>query len=140
MLPYRMTRNIQQLIGPFLLQGLFIPSMGHAATAICEHNEDIPTLLCLLLRDDIVNWYTSKSSPRSDAKTRELEGQLMDRILKNTGLVHNRLKECAPSRATQNGVDLNDKQPIDKRIRELLLKSTQPEELCMMPHGYEPWL
>mmetsp|Transcript_12774 Transcript_12774/g.26411 ORF Transcript_12774/g.26411 Transcript_12774/m.26411 type:complete len:949 (+) Transcript_12774:36-2882(+) len=140
MLPYRMTRNIQQLIGPFLLQGLFIPSMGHAASAICEHNEDIPTLLCLLLRDDIVNWYTSKSSPRSDAKTRELEGQLMDRILKNSGLVHNRLKECAPSRAKQDGVDLNDKQPIDKRVRELFLKSTQPERLCMMPHGYEPWL
>lgn len=139
-MPFRMTRNIQQLTGPFNLQGSFIPSIGYAATAFCTHKEEMPALFCLLLRDDIVNWYTSKSSPRTDAKTQELERQLMDRVLKNAALVQGRLKECVPHGARTEGVEPKGDEPIDKRVRELLDKSTQAERLCMMPNAYQPWL
>jgi transformation/transcription domain-associated protein len=148
-LPFRMSRNVQELLGPLLLQGLFVPSMGIIAGALHTRQDVLPSLLCLLLRDDIVHWYVSKSNARSDSKTRDLERQLMDRVQKNTSLAKRRLKECAPlddgqldtneegkgssSKEQKNGL-------IDKRIRELLKTSMDPEKLCMMQNSYQPWL
>ena len=136
-LPYRMTRNVQRLVGPLMLQGSFVPSMGSAAIAIRSYKEEVSSILCLLLRDDIVSWYTSKSSARSDVKTQELERQLLDRILKNVALVQSRLKECAPT-IVDHQVSGDD--PIDKRIRELLERATSAEKLSKMPITYQPWL
>ena len=136
-----MSRNIQTLIGPLSLQGLFVPSMGSAAAAMCAQREEIPTLLCLLLRDDIVNWYTSKSSPRNDTKMQELERQLMDRVLKNAALVQGRLKECAPGYGSQAEDDqIDGMEPIDRHVRGLLRKAIQAERLSMMPTPFQPWL
>lgn len=150
-LPFRMSRNIQELLGPLLLQGLFVPSMGIAAAALHAREDGLPSLLCLLLRDDIVHWYVSKSSARSDSKTRDLERQLMDRVQKNTTLAKTRLKECVPNADEESGHDegkddddATEKKEksglIDEHVRELLKTSMDPEKLSMMQNSYQPWL
>lgn len=149
-LPFRMSRNIQELLGPLLLQGLFVPSMGIAAAALHARNDVLPSLLCLLLRDDIVHWYVSKSNARSDSKTRDLERQLMDRVQKNTTLAKRRLKECVPhaddgsdnSTEGKNGAAKEQQKSglIDEHVRKLLKTSMDPEKLSMMQNSYQPWL
>ena len=147
-LPFRMSRNLQELLGPLLLQGLFVPSMGVAAAALDARKDILPSLLCLLLRDDIVHWYISKSSARSDSKTRDLERQLMDRVQKNTSLTKRRLAECVPTvddepkekEGTDGATSKQKSGLIDERMRELLKTSMDPEKLCMMPNSYQPWL
>ena len=149
-LPFRMSRNIQELLGPLLLQGLFVPSMGIAAAALHARNDVLPSLLCLLLRDDIVHWYVSKSNARSDSKTRDLERQLMDRIQKNTTIAKRRLKECVPN-ADDESENVEGKYDddaakdqksglIDEHVRELLKTSMDPGKLSKMPGSYQPWL
>uniref|UniRef100_A0A7S0AZ10 Uncharacterized protein n=1 Tax=Minutocellus polymorphus TaxID=265543 RepID=A0A7S0AZ10_9STRA len=146
-LSFRMSRNVQELLGPLLLQRLFVPSMGIIAGASHARKDVLPSLLCLLLRDDIVHWYVSNSNARSDSKTRDLERQLMDRVKKNTSLAKRRLKECAPLDDGQ--LDTNEEGKagsskeqksglIDERIRELLKTSMDPEKLCMTQNSYQP--
>ena len=96
-------------------------------------------MLRLLLRDDIVSWYVSKSSQREGVQrpTEELERQLGDRITKNVVYIQDRLKECTPS-------DTHDKSkgstPIDSGVRRLLDVATTPENQAAMPHTYCAWL
>jgi phosphatidylinositol kinase/protein kinase (PI-3 family) len=77
--------------------------MSMAATAIKTSMEDIDSILRLLVRDDIVSWYTSKSMAKSDIKTQELENQLGDRVAKNVAVVQSKnLRMLRPDRIKRN--------------------------------------
>eukprot|EP00521_Asterionellopsis_glacialis_P009632 CAMPEP_0195288008 /NCGR_PEP_ID=MMETSP0707-20130614/4839_1 /TAXON_ID=33640 /ORGANISM="Asterionellopsis glacialis, Strain CCMP134" /LENGTH=1220 /DNA_ID=CAMNT_0040347823 /DNA_START=300 /DNA_END=3962 /DNA_ORIENTATION=+ len=137
-LPFRMTPNIKNLIGNHLLEGRFTPSMATIAACVHDQREEIGSILRLILRDDIVSWYTSKSMAKSDTKTQELEKQLADRVTKNVSLVQARFSACKPNKKKENGILGRD--AIDLKVRKLLEEATAPESLCMMPTTYHPWL
>lgn len=133
-IPFRMTPNIEALIGKTYIDGRFIRSMAMVAGAIREHREEFDPILRLLMRDDILAWY-SKSLAKTDSKTQELERQLMERVSKNVSVLHARFSECAPTstKASKEG-------SIDSRIRELYDAATSAENLSMMPTNYHAWL
>jgi phosphatidylinositol kinase/protein kinase (PI-3 family) len=130
------------MIGQLLLEGRFIPSMGTVASALEDANDDLDPALRLLLRDDIVAWYTSKSMAKSDAKMQELEKQLLDRVIRNAISVQSRIAECAPRvPKTEDGKSERlRKEPVDLKVRELVKEATDPRRLCMMPSNYQAWL
>lgn len=125
-------------MGPHLLEGRFIPSMATVATAVTDQKDDIDSIFRLILRDDIVAWYTSKSTAKSDTKTQELEKQLSDRVVKNVSLVQARFAECNPIRKIEKGK--LGQEPVDMKVRKLLEEATNAENLCMMPTSYQGWL
>lgn len=134
-LPFRMTRNIEKLIGPFMIGGIFVPTMASAAEAFNSFDEALHPALCVILRDDIVSWYCSKSPPRSDTKNQELERQLGERILKNASLAQRRFLECAPDKS----IDKDQQDVADAHLRKLLHVATSPENLCQAPLPFQPW-
>jgi len=137
-----MTPNIQSMIGPLLLKGRFIPSMGTVASALDEAQDDLDPSLRLLLRDDIVAWYTSKSMAKSDTKMQELEKQLLDRVIRNAMHVQSRIAECVPKVTREEGTNVEalQKEPVDLKVKELVKEATDPKRLCMMPSNYQAWL
>lgn len=134
-LPFRLTRNIENLIGPFMIGGVFVPAMASGAEAFKCVDEELNPALCVILRDDIVSWYCSKSPPRSDSKNQELERQLGERIVKNVSLAQRRMLECSPD--TEMGTDKQD--AADLHLRKLLHVATSPENLCEAPLPFQPW-
>lgn len=140
-----MTPNIQSLIGPLLLQGQFIPTLATVASALDQNKDDLDPAFRLLLRDDIVAWYTSKSMAKSDAKMQELEKQLMDRIIRNTLHIESRIAECAPKVApSEESQDKTSgvlkKEPVDWKVKQLVQEAADPRRQCMMPSNYQAWL
>ena len=133
-IPFRMTPNIEALIGKPYIEGRFIRSIAMVAGAIREHREELDPVLRLLMRDDILAWY-SKSLAKTDSKTQELEHQLIERVSKNVSLVHARFSECAPTstKAAKEGA-------IDSKIKELFELAKSTEKLSMMPTNYHAWL
>ena len=110
--------------------------MSRTAHAVHENRDVIDSILKLLLRDDLTSFYT-KSIAKSDAKTQEMERQLMDRITKNTITVKARFSECAPLvRDAQKAKE----RPVDHRVGELLEAALDPGKLCMMQGSYQAWL
>lgn len=99
--------------------------------------KDFSPVLHLLLRDDMMSWYASKSAARTDSKTQDIERQLSDRVSKNFQRVHERIKNCSlqDDKPPENSID-----PIDIKLRHLLTKSTAPETLCMMDPEYQAWI
>jgi len=134
--PFRLTRNIEEFIGPFVMKGIFITAMASAASAIHANENSLEPSLQLLCRDDIVSWYLSKSSQRegSQRSTQELERQLSDRVKKNVHLVLSRLRECAVNNDIQHDTTADD------GVRKLISLATSPHNLVAMPSNYAPWL
>jgi transformation/transcription domain-associated protein len=133
--PFRLTRNIESFIGPFLMKGIFIPAMASGATAICSNEADLEQTLQLLFRDDIVSWYLSKSSG-SQRPMHELERQLSDRVKKNIYLVQNRLRECSVIEFKGNK---KDALIIDDGVRKLISSATSIDNIAQMSSTYAPW-
>lgn len=140
-IPFRLTRNLRTLIGPIFEAGRFVPAMATFAAAVKNHLEDIDPIFKLLMRDDIIAWYTSKSMAKSDSKTQELEKQLHDRVLKNVSQVQIRMVECSHRRPSKDLTPENlPTDPVDKKVRSLLEEATKQEKLCQMLPNYQPWL
>jgi phosphatidylinositol kinase/protein kinase (PI-3 family) len=152
--PFRMTPNIETALGKHHIRGHFLRSMAMIAGAVKEHKEEFDPILRLLMRDDILAWY-SKSMAKSDSKTQELERQLIERVSKNVHTLQVRFADCAPN--TDNNTNNNtlklasgeiapaavaphDGPPIDQTVHDLFQMATDPERLCMMPASYHPWL
>ena len=135
--PFRLTRNIEDFIGPFLMNGIFIPAMTSAATSISKHDSSLEQALQLLCRDDIVSWYLSKSSQRegSQRSTQELERQLGDRVKKNIYLIQSRIRHCA-IKSPNEQKDTS----CDSGVRNLISLATSHENLVSMPSNYAAWL
>lgn len=140
--PFRMTRNMTEFIGPFLLEGVFITAFATISSAMNSKRSVLEPILHLLLRDDVMAWYISKSSAKNDQKMQEVERQLSDRTWSNVRFVQDRFEECAPrevhdaaSEAIKPNID-----PIDIKVRSLVDAATSAEKLSMMPAAYAAWL
>lgn len=130
--PFRMTPNIEALIGKPYLEGRFVKAIAMIASAIYEYRDEFDPILRLLMRDDILAWY-SKSLARSDSKTQELERQLIERVTKNVATLQARVSDCAPSR------NVTGKDPIDIRVQDLYNTAASPDKLSMMSTNYHAW-
>ena len=146
-MPFRMTRNIQALLGKSFIDGIFIPSMASAAAAFVSNEKMLNPMFCLLLRDDIVAWYISKSQARTESKIQELERQLSDRVTKNVSSVQSRLEKLVPRVSKEESsvipkVSISgiNPEPIDIKLRQLISFATSSDNLCLMPISYHAWL
>lgn len=135
-LPFRCTTNLVSLIGKFLIEARFIPSFSIAANAVHDCRDDIEAVWKLLMRDDLVAFYT-KAMAKTDLKTVEMEKQLVERVTKNVATLNSRFAECIPITKTLG--DDNDV-VCDKRVRDLIDWARDPDSLCMMSGNYQAWL
>ncbi|GKZ01483.1 hypothetical protein MPSEU_001098900 [Mayamaea pseudoterrestris] len=132
-LPFRLTANLCSLIGFPLLDGRFALSLSGVSGALRICKAELAPILKLLMRDDLLAFYT-RSMPKSDTKTQEMEKQLKDRFSANSAVIMGRLCECAIRLET--GKD----EPIDARVIELILNARSPENLCKMQGSFQAWL
>ena len=141
-MPFRMTRNITEFIGPFLLEGIFVPSFANISAAMHSKRSVLEPILHLLLRDDVMAWYISKSSAKNDQKMQEVEHQLSDRIWSNVRFVQDCLEECSPRDVGDAACEAVEPSPdpIDIKVKSLVDAATSVDNLSMMPATYQAWL
>lgn len=141
-IPFRMTRNITEFIGPFLLEGVFVPSFANISSVMHSKRSILEPILHLLLRDDVMAWYISKSSAKNDQKMQEVERQLSDRIWSNVRFVQDRFEECSLRKVEDAAAEATNPNPdpIDIKVRSLVDAATSAENLSMMPAAYQAWL
>jgi hypothetical protein len=98
-------------------------------------------MIHLLLRDDVISWYTSKTSSANDKKLQDVELQLSDRVWKNVHFVQQRLDSCAPKRVENVAEAIKeDPDPIDMKVRTLVDAACSAERLSSMPASFQAWL
>lgn len=141
-IPFRITRNIRTLVGSHsaIIDGILVPGICSVASSIWDHKDEIDSVLRLLLRDDMISWYTSKSRATSDVETQELERQFAERISKNVSLVRGRIESCVPEVSSKSAEGRGNDNMVDTKVRSLIDMASSPEILCMAPINFQGWL
>lgn len=125
-----------------MLDGILVPCFAITSSALHSQRCILKPILHLLMRDDIMSWYTSKSSPKNDQKIQEVERQLTDQIWKNVRFVQNCFEECSLREVENAMVEAvsQNPDPIDAKVRSLIDAATCADTLSLMPGIYHPWL
>jgi transformation/transcription domain-associated protein len=134
--PFRLTPNLELLIGFPFLDSRYTTAMSLIAGAIQQYQHDLDPIFRLLMRDDLIAYFT-KSLAKSDSTTVGMEKQLSGSVSRNVAILHTRFAECAPS---PKGVITKQQLHVDQRVRDLIDSARNPENLCLMPGSYQGWI
>jgi transformation/transcription domain-associated protein len=105
--PFRLTRNITQLLGPHLVEGVMSGVMS-AVNACFTTNQDIlKNYLYLFTRDDILSWHNNKSPIISDVAQRHCEAALKDKVSLHVNAIQKRIQNMTVQQPSANPVIAN---------------------------------
>jgi len=126
--PFRLTRNLQTVLGPFAVEGPYVASITASAEAMSHHKCPLVAWLELLERDSEVRWARpSGAAAPVDGEPPKREAVQRVAVLSPTTITD-------PATAGAAGMNLNHK------VAELINTSTNPTHLGRMPPGWQAWL
>jgi len=107
MVPFRLTPNIQKLIGETSLEGVLSVYILCIARALTEPESDLEQYLTLFVRDEVISWCSQQDPPRAipqDKQLREIVRINVELIIKR--VVSMGHISSGPAVATQNVLEL----------------------------------
>lgn len=93
MVPFRLTPNIQKLIGESGLEGILSIYVLVIARALTEPKSDLDQYLTIFVRDEVISWCTQQEPPRPVPQ----DSQLRDIVTLNVELITKRVLALAHS-------------------------------------------
>lgn len=93
MVPFRLTPNVQKLIGESGIEGILAVYILVIARALTEPKSDLDQYLTLFVRDEVISWYTQQDPPRSLPQ----DSQLREIVMLNVELIIKRVLSMAHS-------------------------------------------
>lgn len=125
--PFRLTPNIQTLMGPMATEGIFTCAIMAIARCLTEPEFDLEQQLSLFVRDEMIFWFTSSHRAGSMA-----EGQLRDTVQMNSEAIVKRTLSLA-----QAPVGML---PANQTIIDLVAKAVNPMNLAQADALWMPYL
>ncbi len=138
--PFRLTRNLTKLLAPFHVDGVMVPAIVSLAQALMDKVEVFRPYLCLVQRDDLLSYYSSKnkSGPPSELKQRSLAKQLGERMSKNVTNLLRRIESVTPKLNDYNSS--GQLIPCDSKVYALTDAASCEGNLVRMTPTWHPWL
>lgn len=118
MVPFRLTPNIQKLIGDSALEGILSVYILAIAKALTEPRSDLEQYLTLFVRDEVISWFTQQDPPRPIPQ----DSQLREIVMVNVELIIKRVVSMAQA-STVSGVSTQN-------VLELIAQAVNPHNLA----------
>lgn len=123
--PFRLTPNIQKLIGDSALEGVFSVDLFSISNALVKPENELNTYLTLFIRDEIISWYSNLHRPIIE------NPQLREMVQTNVSLIIKRVSQLShigpsPSVATQFIIDC-------------INSAVSPRNLAKTDVNFMPW-
>ncbi|KIV86517.1 hypothetical protein, variant [Exophiala sideris] len=142
--PFRLTPNIQALMGPLAVEGIFTASLMAIARCLAEQDQgyEMEQQLSIFIRDEMYNWAAGRSSSSSESK---MEGSnLREHVAQNADFVVRRALTLAKTQgsvgnATEAG-GVTGVLPACQNVVDLVSRATDPMKLSVMDGLWMPWL
>eukprot|EP00253_Pinus_taeda_P027347 PITA_27347 len=142
--PFRLTRNLQTLLTPFGVEGIFVSSMCAAAQSfVAQKSQHVQHHLAMFFRDELLSWSWRKQSamPSQTASAGAINPvDFEKKLATNVEQVIGRIKGIAPQCFLEK--DKNTTEPlqsVQRGVTELVEAALQPKSLCMMDPTWHPW-
>ncbi|KAK9457474.1 hypothetical protein V1511DRAFT_170812 [Dipodascopsis uninucleata] len=124
--PFRLTPNLQTLMGPTALEGLFSPSVMVYAKCLMLPEFDLEQYLTLFVRDEIISWYTFQHRPcAQDQQLQEIVKLNVEVILKKTATLAQSSKGPIPA---------------NQAVIDLVAQAVNPKHLALADNLWMPYL
>lgn len=125
--PFRLTPNLQTLMGPLATEGIFACSVMAIARCLTEPELQLEHALTLFVRDEMMYWFTS--SHRSVNLT---ENQLRETVQANSEMIVK--KAVSLAQAPQGNL------PAHQTVIDLIAKAVNPMNLALCDALWMPYL
>ncbi|KAK9477125.1 hypothetical protein V1514DRAFT_353659 [Lipomyces japonicus] len=124
--PFRLTPNLQTLMGSTAMEGLFSPSIMIFAKSLTPPDFDLEQYLTLFVRDEVISWYTFQHRPcAQDQQLLEIVKLNVDLILKKTQALAQASKGTIPANQT---------------VIDLVAQAVNPKHLALTDNLWMPYL
>lgn len=125
--PFRLTPNLQTLMGPLATEGIFSCAIMAIARCLTEPEYELEQQLSLFVRDEMIHWFTSSH------RTTQMEGgQLRETVQTNSELIVKRTLSLAQSPAGPL--------PANQTVIDLIAKAVNPMTLAQCDALFMPYL
>lgn len=120
-IPFRLTPNVQKLIGEAGLEGILSVHILSIAKSLADPEYDIEQYLSLFVRDEIISWFTQQHRPSAhDQQLREIVRVNVEVIVKRVNQLSGEI----------NGPE-NDKQRlVSQHVLDLIAQAVNPRNLA----------
>lgn len=144
--PFRLSPNIQTLMGPLAVEGIFTASLMAIARCLAEQDQgyEMEQQLSIFVRDEMYNWAAGRSQSAS-ANEPKMEGQhLRELVAQNVDFIVRRALTLAKTQgsvgsgSTEGGV--SGVLPACQNVVDLVSRATDPMKLSAMDGLWMPWL
>ncbi|KAI1339027.1 FAT domain-containing protein [Xylariaceae sp. FL0016] len=125
--PFRLTPNLQTLMGPTATEGIFSCSMMAIARCLTEPEFELEHALTLFVRDEVIFWFTS-----SHRAIHLNETQLRDTVQTNCDVIVKRVMTLAQSPVGNL--------PANQTVIDLVARAVQPMNLAQCDALWMPYL
>lgn len=124
--PFRLTPNMQTMMGPLALEGIFAPSVMSIARCLIEPEGELEMQLAIFMRDEMYHWYTSQHRNLNSETLRESVQQNSDLIVKRATSIG----------SLPGGANL----PANQTMVDLVAMAVHPMKLCQTDPLWMPYL
>ncbi|KAK3945124.1 hypothetical protein QBC46DRAFT_435929 [Diplogelasinospora grovesii] len=125
--PFRLTPNLQTLMGPLATEGIFSCSVMAIARCLTEPEFQLEHALTLFVRDEMIFWFTS-----SHRTLNLTENQLRETVQANSEMI---VKKAVSLAQAPNG-----NLPAHQTVIDLIAKAVNPMNLAMCDALWMPYL
>lgn len=123
--PFRLTRNIVDGMGPCGTEGVFSKS-AEATLAVLRKNADtVQTILSAIVSDTLDRWSPSWSSSLTDDNKNEAAARAMTKV-------HDKLQGYEDGTSGMHNVT--------GQVKFLINEARDPNNLCNLFTGWQPWI
>ncbi|CAO2647302.1 Nn.00g082240.m01.CDS01 [Neocucurbitaria sp. VM-36] len=117
--PFRLTPNLQTIMGPLNLEGIFAPAVMTVARCLIEPEGELEMQLSIFMRDEMNHWFTSQH------KTSQLTPEVLrESVQSNSELV---VKRASAIGSLPTGANL----PANQTMVDLVAVAVHPGKLSM---------
>ena len=124
--PFRLTPNLQVLMGPLALEGIFSCALMALARCLTEPDFDLDANLSIFVRDEMIFWFTQQHRSASQ------ENQLRETVAANTEIVVRKARSLAQP-AVGN-------LPANQTVIDLIARAVDPVKLSQSDALWMPYL
>ncbi|PGH01393.1 hypothetical protein AJ79_07934 [Helicocarpus griseus UAMH5409] len=123
--PFRLTPNIQTLMGPLATEGIFACAVMAIARCLTEPRHELEQQLSIFVRDEMIFWSTAQ-------RNSSIETQLREMVQNNSDFIVNR----AVSLASPPEGNL----PANQSVIDLISRAVNPQNLAQSDALWMPYL
>ncbi|KAF2140214.1 uncharacterized protein K452DRAFT_273824 [Aplosporella prunicola CBS 121167] len=125
--PFRLTPNLQTMMGPLATEGIYAPALMAIARCLVEPEGEIEMQLSIFVRDEMVHWQTQQH------RNNVADGALRDSVEHNSSQIVKRAKSLAEVPSSGN-------LPANQTVVDLVAAAVNPTKLCMTDPLWMPYL